>query len=281
MTGIYKITSPSGRVYIGISGDIKNRWSEYRGLRCKKQKMLYSSFIKHGVKNHLFEVIHELPKEIPLEVLHNYEILYIQLYKDCGVSMLNISAGGRGNRYQRTSEVSEETRIKIRQANTGRTHDQSFRDKVSRAMMGNKNGSGISKSAEQIQKIRQSLTGSKRNDESKIKMRHAKLGKPSVNKGRVHSDQSKQNMSLAKIGKKASEETKEKRSAALKKHYANAGDGVIGHNTVLTKEAVIEIFTNTSDNNTALGKKYGATRKTVSAVRNGLTWKHVTKYLKP
>jgi hypothetical protein len=58
--GIYKITSPSGRVYIGQSKDIQKRWGKhYKKLRCKKQTVLYRSFLKYGVENHIFEIIEE------------------------------------------------------------------------------------------------------------------------------------------------------------------------------------------------------------------------------
>lgn len=55
--GIYKITSPSGKVYIGQSENIKSRWYRYKKLYCKKQTILYDSFIKHGVENHQFDII--------------------------------------------------------------------------------------------------------------------------------------------------------------------------------------------------------------------------------
>lgn len=59
MTGIYKVTSPTDRVYIGQSVYIENRFKEYKKLKCKGQIRLYNSFKKHGVENHKFEVIEE------------------------------------------------------------------------------------------------------------------------------------------------------------------------------------------------------------------------------
>lgn len=57
--GIYKITSPSGKIYIGQSKDIKTRWNSYHNLSnsIKGQKALYKSFVKYDVKNHQFDVI--------------------------------------------------------------------------------------------------------------------------------------------------------------------------------------------------------------------------------
>jgi group I intron endonuclease len=57
--GIYKITSPSGRVYIGESADIFKRMYYYKILSCKSQNKLYSSLNKYGWEAHTFEVIEE------------------------------------------------------------------------------------------------------------------------------------------------------------------------------------------------------------------------------
>lgn len=44
ITGIYKITSPSGRIYIGSSKNIRRRFYSYKNLHCKDQPKLYNSF---------------------------------------------------------------------------------------------------------------------------------------------------------------------------------------------------------------------------------------------
>lgn len=62
--GIYKITSPTSRVYIGQSVNIKKRFRDYRCLNCKKQPALFNSLTKHSSKNHIFEIIEECPKEL-------------------------------------------------------------------------------------------------------------------------------------------------------------------------------------------------------------------------
>jgi group I intron endonuclease len=60
MIGIYKITSPTNKVYIGQSIDVERRFKMYKRLHhCKKQKKLYNSFIKHNVLKHIFEIIEE------------------------------------------------------------------------------------------------------------------------------------------------------------------------------------------------------------------------------
>jgi group I intron endonuclease len=60
MIGIYKITSPNGKVYIGQSVDMESREKQYSRLdNCKQQIRLYRSLVKYGYSNHIFEVVEE------------------------------------------------------------------------------------------------------------------------------------------------------------------------------------------------------------------------------
>lgn len=76
MPYIYKITSPSGKVYIGSTIDIKKRWEKYYNLNCKQQRRLYNSFIKYGVKKHIFEIICETSLNNMLSTEHIIGIQY-------------------------------------------------------------------------------------------------------------------------------------------------------------------------------------------------------------
>lgn len=57
LCGIYKITSPVGKVYIGQSKNFEKRFSDYRAGRCPQQRKLFNSFYKYGFSNHLIEII--------------------------------------------------------------------------------------------------------------------------------------------------------------------------------------------------------------------------------
>lgn len=58
--GIYKITSPTGRVYIGQSKDIKRRKRDYKRIsKVKGQPLLEKSILKYGWEFHTFEIIEE------------------------------------------------------------------------------------------------------------------------------------------------------------------------------------------------------------------------------
>ena len=64
-SGIYKITSPSNRIYIGQSSDLKERFRRYKHLhRSKLLTKLYRSFLKYGIENHKFEIIEECLPEL-------------------------------------------------------------------------------------------------------------------------------------------------------------------------------------------------------------------------
>lgn len=57
-TGIYKITNPDGKIYIGQSTNVENRFKSYLNLRnVKNQIKLLNSFKKYSAQNHLFEIV--------------------------------------------------------------------------------------------------------------------------------------------------------------------------------------------------------------------------------
>lgn len=64
MIGIYKITSPTGRVYVGQSVRIAIRKKDYSKMRdCKGQPRLYASLVKYSFSKHIFEVVEECTTE--------------------------------------------------------------------------------------------------------------------------------------------------------------------------------------------------------------------------
>lgn len=127
ITGIYKITSPSGRVYIGQSRHIKRRWREIKNSRIKNSE-LPDSFKQHGYSNHSFEIIHELPKDVDRSIMHEYEILYIDLHRNAGFDLFNISDGGR--------LVPEWILKNLHEKNTGRTVPDEVRERIRKTMTG-------------------------------------------------------------------------------------------------------------------------------------------------
>ena len=106
MIGIYKIISPTGKIYIGQSINIEKRKKYYNQGNCKGQIRLHNSIVKHGWINHKFEIIEEC-----LETELNDKERYYQDLFEC------ISSKGLNCRLTKSSDrsgkFSEESRIKL------------------------------------------------------------------------------------------------------------------------------------------------------------------------
>lgn len=105
--GIYKITSPTGKVYIGQSKDIKNRWSSYRTRECPNQILLNRSFKKHGVYNHIFEII----EQCDADDLNCRERYWQEFYDVLGRNGLNCVYVGEQKEY--TKNIKKKKRKSI------------------------------------------------------------------------------------------------------------------------------------------------------------------------
>lgn len=94
---IYKITSPSGRIYIGKTVNFNSRMSDYRCGNTTKQKLINNSINKYGFENHKVEIL--LEGEFEDDELNNLEIKYIKennsIYSKNSMGM-NLTSGGEG-----------------------------------------------------------------------------------------------------------------------------------------------------------------------------------------
>lgn len=127
---VYKHTSPSGKVYIGITRkNPKERWKN--GLGYRTQTYFYRAILKYGWENFEHEIIFSGLSE---NVAKYKEQTLIQLYrsneKDFGY---NITSGGDGCH---GVIPSEETRKKLSVANKGKIRTIETREKLSKAFKG-------------------------------------------------------------------------------------------------------------------------------------------------
>ena len=100
--GIYKITSPSHRIYIGQSINIEQRWEKYNYLNCKSQPSIYNSLKKYGPQNHTFEII----EECKVEELDKKETYWGEHYNVLSNKHLNNRLGkGRGSVSESTKKL--------------------------------------------------------------------------------------------------------------------------------------------------------------------------------
>lgn len=151
---VYRHTSPSGKVYIGITGQKpRDRWGR-NGRGYKRSPSFYNAILKYGWDNIVHEILYSNLTE---QEAQNIEVSLINLYKSQNLSY-NIANGGtvglkgykwtkeqlarkpkrdmRGeknpnygnhkiageNNYMYGKTHSEEVRRKIAMINTGRTH---------------------------------------------------------------------------------------------------------------------------------------------------------------
>jgi group I intron endonuclease len=132
--GIYKITSPSGKIYIGQSTNIKKRFKHYKQLyNCKSQIKLYRSLIKYSPENHKFEII----EECTLEQLNERERYFQDYYNTIGKNGLNCKLTKTKDK---SGLLSDETLCKMSKSmigkNIGKKHNIETRLKMSKSAKG-------------------------------------------------------------------------------------------------------------------------------------------------
>jgi group I intron endonuclease len=195
---IYKITNPSGKIYIGQTIDLKVRKNKYKYLNCKNKTRLYKSLLKYGWKNHTFEVL-ETIDIINDQDLDTLEIKYIKQY-NCFIKGLNCTLGGQGGSGK---AYSEESKLKMRNSQLGKKQSEETINKRIEKLKGQK------RSIEFKEKIRSLKIGSVLSDETKKKLSE-------INKGKILSEETKTKISNSSKGRVVSEETRHKISQKKK-----------------------------------------------------------------
>lgn len=123
MVGVYKITNPKGKIYIGSSWNIKERFRGYKKYGAKKQPKLHNSFAKYGIDNHVFEILEECNKAATYLIENKYQHLYKSIETGLNCNYVNIEGNPSGH--------SEETKKKISNTLKGRTQPHSDKTKSS------------------------------------------------------------------------------------------------------------------------------------------------------
>lgn len=265
--GIYKITSPSDKIYIGQSWNILHRWADYGKKTSKYQRMLCFSFNKYGKKQHKFEIIHELPFDITQDVLNIYEQFYMDLYRDAGFILLNSrEAGSKG-------KLSDETKRRVSESLMGRP-------------AWNKGLKGVVKmSQESKKKISDSLKSIKHT--WKIGKKMPESTRKAINKaniGRVISPEQRAKLSASlkgkpyhgkNNGKVRSLEVRALHSKIQKERMDNKGQ--LNNMAKFTNDQILEIRTRKKhgESTYSLSKEYGMSYTNAKDIIAKRTWKHI------
>lgn len=126
---VYKITSPTGRLYIGSTNNVTRRKTLYKSTLAITQTKLHLSLKKYGWENHIFEVIWEGPLENMLE----QETLLGRHFDVLSSRNLNCKLPKLG---EGIKVVGEETRKKMSVWQVGRKMSEEAKQKMSIAKKG-------------------------------------------------------------------------------------------------------------------------------------------------
>jgi len=161
-SGIYKIVSPTGRVYIGEAKNLKIRCSYYLNPnRIKGQRAIYNSIVKYSPESHSIDILEFCEIELLLERERYYQELY-----DSVENGLNCFFTSTKNKKMVWSEETKR-KMSVNQKGEnnsffGKKHSKESIDKISKRSSGenNPNYGGKLHSKEYIEK--QVLSNSKK-----------------------------------------------------------------------------------------------------------------------
>ncbi len=190
MIGIYKIISPTNKVYVGQSVDIERRFNSYKKLQCKGQPKLENSFKKYGVENHKFLIL----VECSIENLNSVEREMQEKYNVNSKNGLNCIL-------TKTEDISgilsDETKQKMSEAKKGKIFSAEHKLKLSEAWKKR------IVSDETKNKMSVANKGKKLSKETRLKMSEIK-------KGKIFSNETKLKMAESQKGNQNAKKSKYK-----------------------------------------------------------------------
>ena len=166
---VYQHTTPSNKFYIGItsSNDPNERWKDGKGYSPRNKRSpsaFYKAILKYGWENITHEILYS---NLTLEEASKKEKELIKSLREKHgkKSVYNIEDGGY------YFSMSEETKKKISQANSGRIASEETKKIMSKNRQGKKaHGWGHYPSQKNKEDVSKKIKGIKRSQESKQKM---------------------------------------------------------------------------------------------------------------
>ena len=242
--GIYKLTSPSGKCYIGQSWNIEARLLTYQKIKLGSKvgagSKIHNAISKYGFELFQKEILLRFDNEVTQKQLDDSEIEMIAKF-DSKASGYNIRSGGQFHQLsydtKRTlSEIgkerlqSQEERNKISDRLRGRRVSKETRDKISNAQKGKIQPPLTDEQRKKLiianSRLRKPLSDEHKKKISETKKNDVDLYKDfykeRVSKmneawsGKKHTPETIEKIAQSKRGKPRSDETKKKLSEALK-----------------------------------------------------------------
>ena len=170
--GIYKITNPKGKVYIGKSIELEKRVKSYCWEK-PTQPHINNSIKKYGVENHKFE----LEVECDEEYLDFWEDFFITKYNSIKEGM-NIKGGGVGGRHNESTKKKMSIAGKRRYSEEGYKPIWEGKKRPNHSKWLEENGSGLS----YTRTAKHKAITSKSSKESWLKDKEERSKKISLNK---------------------------------------------------------------------------------------------------
>lgn len=171
---IYKIVSPTGKVYIGKTVNFSSRMSCYKRNHTPGQHLLGASISKYGWESHQVEIL----EEVDVEILNELEKKYIKELNTFTYNNplgLNLTEGGDGSIGRKDSK---EVREKRANSNRGKKRSDESRRVMSELKKGIvPKASKLPRSEKQLLTWRLKNVGQKRSEEQIKKQLKTKLEK--------------------------------------------------------------------------------------------------------
>lgn len=165
---------------------------------------------RHGKKAFSFQIMATFPSE---DEAYTEEIRLIAYFRSIGQRLYNIADGGNGIRAKGLYQHSDESKLKISQANKGLKRSEASKLLMSQNRKGKGLGNGRPLSEVHKSKISASKRGRKASAETRQKLSKS-------HKGYVHSEETKRKIGEAQRGKKISPEVRANVKAAAIARYA-------------------------------------------------------------
>lgn len=136
---IYKITSPSNKVYIGQTVEFNVRLRKYKSLNCKSQIKIYNSFLKYSFENHKIEIIEECDflqlnererywQEYYDSVCNGLNCRYTKSIDKSGI--MSFDSKNKMSLAKKGKKHSEETKLKMSLSHRGIKHTDETKQKL-------------------------------------------------------------------------------------------------------------------------------------------------------